>query len=262
MTTGSFIWYELMTTDADAAARFYGAVIGWRIPGKPDPLPGGQDYRMIGRTDGGNAGGVMQLTPAMQKEGAHPAWIGYLHVADVDATLRAIAADGGRALMAPFDLPVGRIAMATDPMGAPFYVMAPIPPPGKPEARSDVFDVARAQHVRWNELPTTDLARAKAFYARHFNFEFRESMAMPGLGDYCFIDHAGVRLGGIMPKPPGSPHAMWMYYFGVPSASAAKVAIESGGGKVMMGPHQIPGGEWIVIGQDPQGAAFGVVGGP
>ncbi len=260
MTTGSFMWYELMTTDADAAARFYGAVVGWRIPGRAEPLPGGQDYRMIGRADGGNAGGVMQLTAPMVEQGARPAWVGYLHVADVDATLAAIAADGGRTLIGPVDLPVGRIAMATDPMGAPFYVMAPIPPPGKPEARSDVFDVARVQHVRWNELTTPDVARALAFYARHFNFEFREKMAMPGAGDYCFIDHDGVRLGGIMAQPPGSPFAMWMHYFGVPSTGAAKSAIEAGGGKVMMGPHQVPGGEWIVIAQDPQGAVFGVVG--
>ena len=28
---GSFIWYELMTTDANAAAKFYGSVVGWKI---------------------------------------------------------------------------------------------------------------------------------------------------------------------------------------------------------------------------------------
>ena len=27
---GDFIWYELLTSDADAAARFYGAVVGWQ----------------------------------------------------------------------------------------------------------------------------------------------------------------------------------------------------------------------------------------
>lgn len=29
--SGSFIWYELMTTDANAAAAFYGNVVGWKI---------------------------------------------------------------------------------------------------------------------------------------------------------------------------------------------------------------------------------------
>jgi len=28
----------------------------------------------------------------------------------------------------------------------------------------------------------------------------------------------------------------------------------------MNGPHQVPGGDWVVSAVDPQGAAFGVVG--
>jgi predicted enzyme related to lactoylglutathione lyase len=257
-STGSFIWYELLTTDADAAAKFYGAVVGWKIGGRADA--GGQDYRMIGRSDGGMAGGVMQLTQDMQQHGARPTWLGYLHVSDVDAAARAIAADGGKVLLPRFDLPVGKIAMVTDPLGAPFYVMTPIPPPGQPDAKSDVFDAKAAQRVRWNELTTPDVARAKAFYTRHFSFAFNESMSMGELGDYGFIDHSGRRIGGIIRQPPQSPMAGWLYYFGVPSVVAAKAAIEAGGGRVMVGPHETPGGDWIVIASDPQGAPFGVVG--
>ncbi|MFO1426020.1 MAG: VOC family protein [Steroidobacteraceae bacterium] len=259
--TGSFIWYELMTSDSDSAARFYAGVVGWKISDRPDPQAGGMDYRHILRSDGGSAGGVLKLTPDMLAHGARPAWVGYLHVADVDAAVRAIAADGGRVLMPRMDLPVGAMAMVTDPMGTPFYVMAPIPPPGKPEARSDVFDPAAAQRVRWNELASPDLARAKAFYARHFGFQFNEVMPMGPMGDYCFIDHGGQRLGAIMQQPQGSgPMAAWQFYFGVTSVTAAKAAIEGGGGKVLNGPHQVPGGDWILTATDPSGAAFGVVG--
>ncbi len=258
--TGSFIWYELMTSDADAAARFYHDVVGWKIADRAVAPAGGQDYRMIGRSDGGSAGGVMQLTAPMLAGGARPAWVGYLHVADVDAAVVAIQADGGRVLMPRFDIPVGSIAMVTDPMGSPFYVMKPIPPAGKSDAASDVFDPLASQRVRWNELASPDLARAKAFYARHFGFEFRETMPMGAMGDYCFADHGGVRIGAIMQKPPQSPIGAWVFYFGVDSVMAAKAAIEAGGGKVMNGPHEVPGGNWILIACDPQGAAFGVVG--
>ena len=51
---------------------------------------------------------------------------------NVDAAVQAITADGGRALMPKMTLPVGEIAMVTDPMGAPFYVMTPVPPPASP----------------------------------------------------------------------------------------------------------------------------------
>jgi uncharacterized protein len=39
MGTGSFIWYELMSTDPDAATRFYGAVVGWTVPPSPQYRP-------------------------------------------------------------------------------------------------------------------------------------------------------------------------------------------------------------------------------
>src|SRR3954452_6753753 len=53
--TGDFIWYELMTTDAEGAKAFYDPLIGWDI-GKEAPEFNG--YRTIGRSDGGFAGGV------------------------------------------------------------------------------------------------------------------------------------------------------------------------------------------------------------
>jgi uncharacterized protein len=259
-TTGSFIWYELMTSDATAAAAFYGDVVGWTISDRPDPQAGGQDYRPILRDDGGSAGGVLTLTPDMVSHGARPTWIGYLHVPDVDKALRAIEADGGRVLMPRMNLPVGAMAMATDPMGTPFYVMAPIPPPDRPAARSDVFDPVTAQRVRWNQLASPDLARAKAFYARHFGFQFNDVMSMGPMGDYCFIDHGGLRLGGMMQQPEKGPPATWVFYFGVPSASVARAAIVAGGGTIERDLHQVPGGDWVVIARDPQGASFGIVG--
>jgi predicted enzyme related to lactoylglutathione lyase len=260
MKHGSFIWYELMTTDATAAAKFYGSVVGWKIANHADPQAGGMDYRMIGRSDGGNAGGVLQLRAEELECGACPVWLGYLHVPQVDDAIKAIEADGGKSMLPAVDLAVGRIAMVMDPMGTPFYIMAPVPPPGKPEARSDVFSVAATQRVRWNELATPDLLRAKAFYAKHFGFEFNEVMPMRSIGDYCFIDHAGVRLGAVVQEPEPTPKATWLFYFGVDSVAAAKQAIVAGGGTVVQDAHEVPGGEWIVVATDPQGARFGVVG--
>jgi hypothetical protein len=258
--TGSFIWYELTTSDASAAAKFYGAVVGWKIADRCDPQGGDVDYRMICRSDGGYSGGVLALTADMVRHGARPTWLCYLHVADVDVAVKDIEADGGKVMMPRRDLPVGAIAMVADPMGTPFYVMAPIPPQGKPDAKSDAFDIASAQHVRWNELASPDQSRAKKFYAKHFGFEFKDSMPMGVMGTYDFIYHGGVRVGAIMQKPPQNPNASWMFYFGVPSIAAAKAAIENGGGKILNGPHQVPGGDWVVIATDPQAAAFGVVG--
>lgn len=256
---GSFIWYELMTTDPDAAAAFYGPVVGWRIAGHADPGAGGVDYRHIIRSDGGSNGGVLGLTKKMQDGGARPCWLGYLSVADVDEAVKAIVADGGKSLLPAFDLDVGRIAMVTDPQGVPLYVMKPIPPAGVEDATSDVYDRQAEQHVSWNELYTPDLEGAKAFYAKYFNFEFNEAMPMGEMGDYCFIDHGGETIGAMLQKPPHVPMPGWNFYIRLPAIDAAVEAVNAGGGQVLDGPMEVPGGEWIINGMDPQGAPFSLV---
>ena len=258
---GSFIWYELMTTDPDGAKAFYDAVVGWNIDGGSTSSPPGMDYRMICRSGGGLTGGMLRLTPEMQAEGAHPCWIGYLLVADVDVSLSAIVADGGKALMQPVDLlDTGRFAMVIDPQGAPFYLMTPTPPSERAREVSNSYNRTTPQHVSWNELYTSDLDGAKAFYAKHFGFEFNETMPMGEFGDYCFIDLAGETIGAVMAKPAFVPAIGWNYYIRVESIARAAAAVAMGGGRIHHGPSEVPGGDWIVNGIDPQGAAFALVG--
>lgn len=256
---GGFIWYELMTTDAEAAKRFYDPVVGWSF-GTETVAPD-LNYRMINRTDGGMAGGVLQLTQENLDGGARPLWIGYLHTNDVDAAFEAIKADGGSEMMAPWDQPgVGRLAMVTGPEGAAFYLMDPIPPEGQPDAVSDVFSVDQPQHVRWNELWSSDPARSIDFYKRHFGWAQEGSMPMGEMGDYQFVQHEGVMIGAVMPRMPDVPASMWNFYIGVDDIDRAHEAVKAGGGNVFQDPIEIPGGEYALNGTDPQGAMFGLVG--
>ena len=61
---GSYIWYELMTPDPEGAKAFYEAVV--RLDDRRARRPASIDYRMIGRSDGGNAGGVLRLSDEMR----------------------------------------------------------------------------------------------------------------------------------------------------------------------------------------------------
>jgi predicted enzyme related to lactoylglutathione lyase len=255
---GDFIWYELMTPDAEGAKAFYDALIGWNI-GEAAPEYNG--YRMINRNDGKFAGGVMQLNEEMQQHGARPTWLGYIYVRDVDQSVAAIERAGGRALMPAFDIPnVGRIALVTDPQGAPFYVMKPIPPANDPNGQSDVFSPTAEQRVGWNELSTSDPAAARIFYGEQFGWTSDDFMPMGELGEYRFFDHGGQRIGALAGTMQGQP-PKWRYYFRVPSISKAKEVAEAKGGTIHMGPHQVPTGDYILIGSDPQGAEFALVGG-
>ena len=256
-----FIWYELMTTDAAGAKAFYESVVGWRIvPGQPDP--NGIEYGQILRDDGGNNGGVLTLTSAMTQGGARPGWLGYLHVPDIDAALAGIAADGGKVLMPKTTIDVGSFALVADPQGVPIYVMTPVPPADDPQAQSDVYDRWAPQHVSWNELYTSDIEATKAFYARHFGMAFNDKMPMGEMGDYWFITEGTMEdaIGAMMTRPPHVPANGWHYYIRVADIDAAAAKVRELGGQVLNGPMEVPGGDWIINGLDPQGAAFSLVG--
>jgi predicted enzyme related to lactoylglutathione lyase len=254
---GDFIWYELMTTDAQGAKAFYDAVVGWNFGEGAEEYQG---YRMINTRDGGMAGGVMPLTAEMQQHGARPTWLGYLNVGDVDSKVAGIEAAGGKALMGPTDIPsVGRIAMVADPQGAPFYVMKPIPPAGRENEPSSVFSPTDQGRCAWNELSTSDPVAARRFYGEQFGWTTDNFMPMGEHGEYRFIDHQGLTLGAIS-GTMGAQHPHWRFYFRVPSVGRAKEMAEANGGTIVMGPMEVPGGDHIVVGVDPQGAEFALVG--
>ncbi|MFA6218502.1 MAG: VOC family protein [Erythrobacter sp.] len=258
---GAFIWYELMTGDAAGAKAFYDTLLGWDIQRHGDPAPGGTQYRMIMRSDGKPEGGVLELTPDMIAHGARPCWLGYVCVPDVDATVKAIEESGGMAHMPATDLPgVGRFAMVADPWGASFYVMTPEPAPGKADVQSDVFSASRPQCCSWNELAATDAQAALDLYTGLFGWSRPEPMDMGEMGLYHFIAHDGETIGAVFTKPAEMPASGWNHYFRVPSIPLAAEAIKAGGGQVLMGPHEVPGGDYIVLGMDPQGASFALVG--
>lgn len=255
--TGDFIWYELMTTDSDVAKTFYDAVVGWDF-GESAPEYNG--YRMINTPDGSFAGGVMTINAEMQQHGARPIWLGYLNVDDVDQKVVSIEAAGGKALMGPTDIPnVGRIAMVADPQGAPFYVMKPIPPAGRENEPNTVFSPNDQGRCAWNELSTSDPVAARRFYGEQFGWTSDDFMPMGEFGEYRFFAHNGTTIGAVCKPMPGGSSA-WRYYIRVPSISAATDAVKAGGGTVAMGPHEVPGGDHIIIGNDPQGAEFALVG--
>lgn len=248
---GTPIWYELITTDVDGAQRFYADVVGWSIA--PLGMEGTGDYRILTAPDGQGVGGLMTLSEGGPMK---PGWFCYIGVADVDGTADTIKALGGSVLMEAQDIPgVGRFAMVADPQGLVFYIMR-----GESPQASQAFHVTAPGHCGWHELVTSDHKAAFAFYGELFDWENNESMPIGEMGDYCFIDHAGQRIGAMMTAGAG-----WTtrstYYFNVPSIEAAVPRITGGGGTVTMGPHEVPGGMHIVMAIDPQGAAFALVGG-
>jgi uncharacterized protein len=258
---GDFIWYELLTSDADAAGDFYGKVVGWTSTHSGQP---GMDYRFFSSGDGSDVkdgvGGYMAITPEMAQGGARPGWLGYLAVDDVDASAASITSAGGCVLMPAMDLEnVGRMAMVADPQGAPFYIMKGA---SDEESHSFAATAPKVGHCAWNELASSDPEGAKAFYTSQFGWTQDGEMDMGPMGKYEFLKASGDRfaVGGLWKSTPDMPASMWSFYFRVPDIDAAVATIKAEGGQVWQDPIEIPGGDFSINGADPQGAAFGLVG--
>jgi hypothetical protein len=85
-------------------------------------------------------------------------------------------------------------------------------------------------------------------------------MDMGAMGTYQIFSVGGQPVGGMMNKPPTVPVPNWLYYINVADIDAAIDRVKTGGGQILNGPMQVPGGDWIIQGKDPQGAMFALVG--
>ncbi len=118
-THGAFSWNELMTTDPEAAGRFYAGLFGWSMKNM-DMGTGAYHVASVGETQVAGIMGMVPGGPPMP-----PAWGAYVTVNSVEDTIAKCAELGGKTIMPPMDVPgVGRMAVLQDPQGAVFSVMA------------------------------------------------------------------------------------------------------------------------------------------
>lgn len=250
----SFFWYELMTSDPKAAETFYADVVGWTPQVWDGPMP----YTVMNAGERG-VGGIMAIPEDAKAAGGRPGWVGYVKTADVDATVAEIEAGGGKIQRAPDDIPnVGRFAVVSDPQGAVFMLLKPNGPDAPPAPPMT------PGHVGWHELYTTDWEKGFAFYEKQFGWAKADALDMGPMGKYLLFADSREKdcgaVGGIMNLPPAVPVPVWGFYFVVDAIDAAAERVKAGGGQVLMGPMEVPGGSWIINGLDPQGAYFALVG--
>jgi uncharacterized protein len=247
---GRFVWYELHTTDAEAAAAFYTKVVGWGI--RDASLPG-RAYSVF-TADSVSVTGLLTFTEDALERGASPCWIGYVGVNDVDAATERTKELGGIVHFPPTDIPdVSRFSVIADPQAATLALVKWLDP-----SREQPADMGKLGRVGWHELFATDLEKALSFYGALF--DWRKAQADTSeVGTYQQFSVGGQTIGGMFAKPPMVPVPFWLYYFDVADIDVAAEQVKAGGGKIIEGPGQVPGG-WIMRCTDPQGAMFALTG--
>ena len=247
---GRFVWYELHTTDAKAAAAFYTKVVGW---GARDASQSDRSYTIF--TVGQAAvSGLMTLSEEARERGATPCWIGYVGVDDVDAAAQRTKALGGAVNFPPTDIPnVSRFSVIADPHAAMLALVKWVDP-----GRAQQVQFGQPGRVGWHELLAGDSETAMAFYSALF--DWRKGNAETGpMGTYQLFSVGGHNIGGMFNKPPMVPVPFWLYYFDVPDIDVAAERVKAAGGEIVEGPGPVPGG-WILRAMDPQGAMFALMG--
>ena len=242
---GEFCWVELISRDVEAAAGFYGDLLGWeRERYEPDP----EGYWYLRHRDKLVAG-----LEGIRSEGQVPAWLGYVMVDDVATTAGKVGDAGGTVLDGPLEVPggAGSLAICRDADGAVFALWQP----GELKGAELVNEPGT---WTWNNLLTGDEDGAKDFYGQVLGWTTAQ---LEGAPDYVWnwqVD--GQRwpegLGGLMrmgsDMPPDTP-AHWQVYFMVESTDEAVDKTKAAGGSLIFGPIDIPVARMAFV-LDPQGA--------
>jgi uncharacterized protein len=120
-TNGSFYWNELMTRDAEAAKKFYGAALGWTF----EAMEGGEGPTYwLAKVGEETVAGIYTIDPNDEETGE--GWFAYVAVDDLSGALARATMEGGEVLREPWDVPgVGRIAIVNDNAGNTLGWMKP-----------------------------------------------------------------------------------------------------------------------------------------
>ncbi len=239
---GRFIWHELMTPDCPGARTFYTQTLGWRSVGAEHAA----DYSMFA-ADRGPLAGVGPLDGV-------PRWVPFVGVPDVDETARQAEERGAQIERPPTDIPSGgRYALLRDPQDAAFGIYSP---PGEPPPEH----APEPGEFVWHELAAQDWRTAFEFYAGLFGWERMDEHDMGPMGVYLLFGRDGIQLGGMFDKRDGGlpGGAYWLGYVFVENVREAAAKVEAAGGRIAVGPMQVPGGGWIAQCLDPAGALFAV----
>jgi predicted enzyme related to lactoylglutathione lyase len=243
-TVGRFVWHDLVTRDAAACQKFYGALLGWEFEATTS---NGRPY-VLARSGGEFAGGIVQREE-MKTEPA--AWLSYLSVPDLDGALGRVTSAGGKVLFPPTPIGAyGRVVVVLDPQGAPLglaSVTGTLPAePAQPPLRQ----------FFWMEYLAKDGPAALAFYEGLAGYESTVTASEHGL-DYHVLKRQRSRA-GLLQIPSGFENVApnWLPYIRVEDPAALARKALSLGGQVVLEPRADVRGGTLAIVTDPTGGAI------
>jgi predicted enzyme related to lactoylglutathione lyase len=243
MTTrpGAPTWIDLATTDLSGAQKFYSAVFGW-VFSSPAPDYGGYVNATM---DGKLVAGLMPNDPQWNSPDG---WTTYLHSDDIDATLSAVTAAGGKSCGGAMDIPAkGRMAMISDPAGALTGLW-------QPGGHNGFEQTGAPGSPAWFQLTATDYQAALDFYPAVFGMQTHVEADTPEFR-YTNAIFDGEPGFGVMDGSEFAPHSEWTVFLAADDVDATLDVVTAHGGTVVRGAEDTPYGRLAAV-ADPTGARF------
>jgi predicted enzyme related to lactoylglutathione lyase len=261
-------WVDTRRADPAPAAAFYEGLFGWEFE---DLAPEGTPSYLVGRIRGRAVAGLGQATNGAAA--GPPAWTTYVRVDDADRAAAAASAAGGAVLVEPVDVgPAGRLAVLTDPTGAPFGVW-------QAGAHRGAGVVNETGAWVGTDFRTRDPEAATVFYGAVFGWEVDPidpsagyaNVRMPGYGahlteldptlpdrlrEYGAPENFADVVGWMAPIGDGEPAetpSRWGITFAVDDVDASAARVPELGGTVLVPPMDAPWVRMAVV-ADPDGA--------
>jgi hypothetical protein len=250
---GKIVWHDLLTNDPKASQSFYRELFDWEFEsvGSAAGLSSNSAYTLI-RHNGRLIGGMID-TVALNKKDDISQWVVLMSVEDIDAATEKFAADGGVVIAPPVDLQRrGRMAIVRDAEGALLALLQTRD--GDPADRE-----AEIGGFLWDELWTTDVDRATAFYEDVAGLDAtikdidkdQESGAT-----YRLLEAGDKPRVGIMPNPLEGLKPVWVSYIRVDDPAAVTARVVALGGQVIVEARSRPIGGEVAFIAGPSGAGI------
>ncbi len=243
---GKLVWADLFTANSDAAEKFYTGLLGWTA----SPLEQkGKGYTVF------YAAGipVAGLVPRSVASGEHPSrWIGYLAVADIDATLALATKNGGLVRAPSKNFPDrGHEAIIADRDGVPIGLLQ-----SSSGEAPDLQPLAGTWN--WFELYSKNPTDTADFYSKTIGLDAAPETDSSRKSEFV-LSSAGHPRGGIAPFQTDGEKPRWVGVIRVENLDQTLAKVPGLGGEVLVAPHSVEFGSRFAVILDPTGGTVGLV---
>ena len=250
---GKIIWHDLLTNDPKASQNFYRELFGWEFEsvGSAAGLSSNSAYTLI-RHHGRPIGGMID-TVALNNKDDISQWVVLMSVEDIEAATAKFTANGGEVIASPTDLQRrGKMAIVRDAEGALLALLQTRD--GDPADREPEIG-----GFLWNELWTTDVDSATAFYEGLAGLDAtikdidndQESGA-----SYRLLKAGDKPRIGVMPNPLEGVKPIWVSYIRVVNPAAITAKVAGLGGQIIVEARSRPIGGEVAFIAGPSGAGI------